>query len=134
MDPDNIHNRLDELEVRIENLEKKMEGPILAPVIRKREVSAKEFLMERDVKSEPQKVLVLGYYLETVKNMPNFNVSDLETVFRSAKEKLPANMNDAVNRNIKRGLIMEAAEKKDAKKAWYLTSSGERMVSEDMRK
>jgi len=59
-------------------------------------------------------------------------VADLENAFRSAREKLPKNMNDAVNKNIARGFLMGAAEKKDAKKAWNLTSTGERFVENEM--
>jgi hypothetical protein len=43
-------------------------------------------------------------------------------------------MNDAVNKNIGRGFFMEAAEKKDSKKAWQLTATGERFVETEMRK
>ncbi len=94
--------------------------------------SAKEFLMTKALKTETQKVLALGYFLEYMENMESFNVNDLETVFRSAKERLPKNMNDAVNKNIARGFLMEAAGKKDAKKAWCLTSTGEKYLEDDL--
>jgi hypothetical protein len=41
-------------------------------------------------------------------------------------------MNDAVNKNIARGFLMEAAGKKDAKKAWCLTSTGEKYLEDDL--
>jgi len=95
---------------------------------------AKEFLMTREIKADTQKVLALGYFLEYMEGMESFNVNDLEAVFRAAKEKPPANMNDAVNKNIARGFLMEAAGKKDAKKAWCLTSTGEKYLESKFNK
>jgi len=43
-------------------------------------------------------------------------------------------MNDVVNKNVARGFIMEAAEKKDSKKAWQLTATGERFIEQDMER
>lgn len=122
-----------ELEERI----KKLEDILLSSShsdkhleLKGKKISAKEFLMTKQPKTDTQKVLVFAYYLEYTAGMQSFNVVDAETVFRSAKEKLPANINDAVNKNIARGFIMEAEEKKDGKKAWYLTSTGEKFVDE----
>jgi superfamily II helicase len=101
---------------------------------KKKKISAKEFLMTKNIESLPQKLITLGYFLEHIEGMKSFNASDLETVFRSAKESLPANINDYVNKSIARGFIMEAKEKKDAKKAWHLTSTGESYVENDLSK
>jgi len=89
-------------------------------------------LLTKSLSSETQKVLALAYFAEREDGLASFNVSDLEAIFRAAREKLPKNMNDAVNKNVARGFIMEAAEKKDSKKAWQLTSTGERFVEEEM--
>lgn len=116
----------------------KLEGVILSTqesgtsLAKKKKTSAKEFLMTKNLKTETQKVLALGYFLEYMESMEAFNVSDLEVVFRAAKEKLPKNMNDAVNKNIARGFLMEAADRKDAKKAWCLTSTGEKYLEKEL--
>lgn len=125
MSTNEINVRISDLEKRIEKIEKLLAGPKVA-LAKAKKLSAREFLMKTPAKSEVQKVLALGYFLEHIEGMTSFNVSDLEAVFRAAKEKLPKNMNDAVNKNVARGLLMEAESKKDAKKAWYLTSTGER--------
>jgi hypothetical protein len=101
-------------------------------VARQRRLSAKEFLLSKNLKSETQKVLALAYFLEREEGLTSFNVSDLESAFRSAREKLPKNMNDAVNKNIARGFVMGASEKKGSKKAWQLTSTGERFVEHNL--
>jgi hypothetical protein len=131
-----VEQRLSDLEARISKLEK---GALSAHLAHKtgatqKKISAKEYLMTKQLNTETQKTLVLGYYLEHVEGMPSFNVDDLVAVFQAAKEKRPKNMNDAVNKNVARGLLMEAVEKKEAKKAWVLTSTGEKHVQDELNK
>ena len=90
--------------------------------------------MTKNIKAETQKVLALCYFLEHLEGLESFNVSDIELAFRGAKEKLPKNINDAVNKNITRGFLMEVAEKKNGIKAWCLTSSGERYLENDLNR
>ncbi len=120
-------------EARISALEKRFENPgLVAQAAREKKQSTKEFLLSKNISADTQKVLALGYYLERAEGLSSFNVPDLEAAFRAAREKLPKNLNDGVNKNVARGFIMEAAEKKDSKKAWHLTATGERFVEEDM--
>jgi hypothetical protein len=130
---DAIHETLLKHEARISALERLLRGNgDSSPVLSSKKQSAKEFLMSKDIRTEAQKVLALAYYLERAEGLASFNVPDLEIVFRAAREKLPKNMNDTVNKNVARGFIMEAAEKKNAKKAWQLTATGERFVEQEM--
>lgn len=123
--------RLASLETRIEKLERLFESE--TPVGTKaRKQSAKEFLLTKNPKSEVQKAIALAYFLEREECLASFNVPDLEAAFRSAREKLPKNMNDVVNKNVAHGFLMEAKGKKDSKKAWQLTSTGERFVENEM--
>lgn len=124
-----IEERLSELEQRVN----KLEGAPILTSDKQKKISAREFLIEKDLESEPQKTLALGYYLERVEEMSSFNVNDLMQIFNSAKEKRPKNINDAVNKNIAKGLIMEAMEKKDSKKAWVLTSTGEKHIEDSSK-
>ncbi len=123
--------RIDELEKRVEKLERLLLTPDPKPTKTKK-MSPKEFLLTKSVKFSMQKVLVLGYYLEHMEGIESFNVMDLESIFRAAKEKLPKNINDMVNKNVARGLIDEAKSQKDSKKAWYLTSTGENLVENEL--
>ena len=133
METEGTISRLNKLEERVEKLEKYFVNTDTSAIARTRKQSAKEFLLTKSPKSEVQKVLALGYFLEHQEGVEFFNVSDLEATFRSAKEKLPKNLNDAVNKNIARGFMMEAKEKKDSKKAWHLTSTGERFIEEQAK-
>ena len=135
-----MNTEMNEKILALEERIKKLEDVIFStstpkdPGTKIKKASVKEFLLTKAIKSDTQRVVALAYFLEYMEGMSSFNVNDIEAAFRSAKEKVPANINDAVNKNITRGLIMEAAEKKDAKKAWCLTSTGETYVETDLTK
>jgi hypothetical protein len=123
--------RVRHLEMRVSALEGLLQqSPSTAVKMKKQ--SAREFLTTKNASSEPLKVLVFGYFLESHEGFQAFNVSDLDMTFRSARETPPKNINDAVNKCVARGYLMEAREKKDSKKAWQLTSTGERFVEHEM--
>ena len=124
--------RLNDLESRLERIEQLLSGPVVARVDKQKPMSSKEFLQTKKITSDTQKLVALGYFLEHHGGMGSFNVADLEAAFRSAKEKVPKNINDTVNKNIARGFVDEASEKKDSKKSWYLTSTGERYVENEL--
>jgi hypothetical protein len=128
--------RVGRLEGRLAEIERRFgsgaSGPV--PGAQPKKISPKEFLLTKNVGSEVQRVVALAFYLERQEGINSFNVADLENAFRSAREKLPKNMNDAVNKNIARGFLMEAAEKKDSKKAWHMTATGEKFVEVEMHK
>ena len=124
--------RIDELEKRVEKLEKLLALAGTAIATKAKKLSVKEFLMTKTIKSEVQKAIALGYFLEHFEGMASFNVDDLEAAFRGAKEKPPKNMNDVVNKNIAKGFVMAAKDKKGSKMAWCLTSSGEKYIENNL--
>jgi len=127
-----IKKILDNHEKRIKALEKIFIGNETLKL--KKEISLKEFILLKKPRDDVQKTLVIGFYLEKYENLSSFNVKDLENGYRAAKEKVPRNINDKVNLNIKNGHMMEAKEKKDNRKAWVLTGSGERFIENDFTK
>jgi hypothetical protein len=116
-------------EKRISALENKGEKPIQSS----EGISLKEFILSKNPSSEANKALIIGYYLDRHRKISPFTIKDLEQVFREAREPLPSNINDVVNRNIVKGLMMEAEGKKDGHKAWTLTSTGERFVENGLK-
>lgn len=90
--------------------------------------SIKEFVLTRSPHDDTQKALAIAYFKEKFEGFESFNVRDLEDGFRKAKERVPPNINDKVNHNIKNGHMMEASEKKDGLKSWTLTNTGELFV------
>ena len=98
----------------------------------KKRISPKEFLIAKKPRSGAEKTLVLAYYLEKHRGVSPFTIRDLRQIFMEAKEPIPKNLNDKVNLNIRRGLIMEVG-KKNGLKAWTLTNSGEDYVETVMK-
>lgn len=125
-----LEGKIEEHEKRISELEELIFSK--SENIRK-EISIKEFLLGKRPKDDVLKTLAIGYYLEKYENISSFNTRDLEKGFKEAKERIPSNINDKVNLNIKKGHMMELREKKEGLKAWSLTNNGERFVENDFR-
>ena len=123
-----IREILAEYEKRLQALE----SPSVSNAPRTKNLSVKEFILQKDPKGDVQKTLVIGYYLEHDKNVSPFNIKDIEAVFMEAREKLPANLSDKVSKNIRKGLIMDSPQKKDGHGSWALTSKGESFVTNSM--
>jgi len=114
---------------RLENRITILEGKgVTTSAERQKPPSVKEFVISKNPANDTQKTLAVGYYLEKSENNESFNIRDLENGFRAAKEKVPLNLNDKVNGNIRNGHMMAAAERKDGLSAWTLTNTGERFV------
>jgi len=126
-----IKKKLEEHEKRISKLESSFQTK---PEVGKKETSIKEFILSKKPKDDLQKTLAIGYYFEKHEAFFSFNAKDLEEGFRAAKEKIPKNINDKVIKNIEKGHIMEAKEKKNNLKAWILTNTGEEFVENDFKK
>ena len=126
-----IKKKLKEHEERISKLESLFKKE---PETVKKIISIKEFILSKKPKNDVQKTLTIGYYLEKYENLSSFNVKDLEKVFIAAREKVPKNIGDKVQLNIKKGHMMEFKEKKDNIKAWTLTNSGEKHIESDFKK
>ena len=134
MEPD-VRKELDEIWKEIDELKdvkKNMIEKANSENIKK--ISIKEFLIEKNPSKDFQKTLVICYYLEKYKDMKSFNVKDIESGYREAKETVPNNINYKVIQNIQSGYMMEEKEKKDKLKAWTLTSTGEKFVEKDFKK
>jgi len=126
-----IRRSIESHERRISNLENMMkEGPTGLT----KALSIKEFMIEKQPTKDLDKTAVAGYYLEHYRNVSPFNIRDLVDLFGEAREPIPNNINDAVNKNIEKGLIMESKQKKDKKKTWTLTATGERIVENGFKK
>lgn len=130
-----IYARLDEIEARLANIERGADTPAVqvppSVATHQKKLSLKEFIISKKPTDDVKKTLAIGYFLEKVEGLSSFNITDLEAAYERAKEKKPTNMNDKVNMNIRNGHVEETSEKKDSRKAWYLTNSGERFVENE---
>ena len=137
MDINSLYKKILDLEKRIEALEGLRHAPDQNDRLGQhmmKQISAKEFLLSKEVSSIVEKTLALGYYLEHFAKISPFNINDMADVFRMAREKLSVNPSDMINKNVVKGHFMEAGDQKDAKKAWVLTATGERFVENNFKK
>lgn len=127
----NLQKQIDDLKKRITLIESIiLQGnkSVKSKRHRQKDLSIKEFLIEKNPSNDVEKTLTIAYFIEKYMDYPSFNIDDLQRGYKQAKEKKPANINDKVNMNIKKGHLAEANDKKDSKKAWYVTNSGEQLV------
>ncbi len=140
----NIENRISSLESRMSLLEKLAkehfaEGSDGVTVSRKpkfkesKPLSIREFLLSKKAQSATKKTLAICFFLERYDLLSEFNVADIEAGFRAAREQVPKNINDLVNKNVVQGFVMEAKHKRDGKKCWSLTNSGEIFVETGLK-
>lgn len=129
---EDVTERIADLETRVAKLERALlhEATVGSPP--PKPVSITEFLVSKQPKTDVERTLVLAYYLEKHQGLSSVNINDLKEAFAKAREPPPANVNDAVNKNIQKALMMEVDERKSGLKSWVLTNSGERYVSEKL--
>lgn len=115
------------------NLDKLITKGIESEKLEKK-MSIQEYLQSNQLKSDVDKTLAIGYYLEKYEKLKLYNKNGLEDSFKRAKEKPPLNINNRVYLNIKKGYMMEVNEKKDNLKCWCLTNSGIEFCENNFRK
>jgi len=126
---DDHEKRIVKIEERIASIERGLfSGDKQKP--HHKQLSIKEFLLTVQPQDDTQRTLAVGYFIENYLGAAPFNAKDLGDGFRNAKETSPSNINDRVNKNIDRGYVMIVKEKKDGKKAWILTNTGEQFINQ----
>jgi len=125
-----IKKKLMEHEERIAELEKLLKTK---PEAIKKKRSIRDYILSKSPESEMERTLAIAYYLEKYNSLTSFNAKDLESGFRRAKEIVPRNINYEVIRCVQKGYMMEAEEKKDNRKAWYLTNPGIEYVENNFK-
>lgn len=127
-----IKSFLENIEQRLSRIEESLKAPdlstpkSLSSVASARSASAREFILKHSPSDDNQRTLVLGAYIEEG-GQQSFTAEDLKRVFREARLKLPANINDKVNKNIAKGYLMDG-DVVDGKKSWMLTMTGQMFI------
>lgn len=90
-----------------------------------------EFL---EAKGNPKKhrdiTAVFAYWLFKVEKMESFHAQDIEVCYDLTRKTKPKQIHVAMNGNIERNVFTEAKEKKDGRKAWVLTRTGEEYIEQ----
>ncbi len=129
---EDLSSRIADLERRVAALEAAKQ-PAPEPPTSAKPLSVREFVISKSPKSSVHTTLLIAYYLEKYSKLTSFNHDDLVHGFAQAKEPTPGNLSDMVYKNIRRGYLTEAPEKKDGSRAWVVTNSGERFVENGLK-
>lgn len=116
-----LESRVEELENRLDSLEERFSAE---PEELKKGLAINEFIVEKDPLSDNDRTLLIGYYLEKYDGISVFTTGEIKEGYQRAKQKIPANVSDTIQQNIKKGFIAEAKDKKENKNAYYVTSTG----------
>lgn len=92
-------------------------------------LSPAQFFNKCNPRSDVDRALLAGYFLEKMRNQENFTAAEVRDLIKSAKRQPPTNPSDTINKNIKKGLIMAGGDREN-KMAFVLTSDGETAVEE----
>src|SRR6266480_4830738 len=74
-------------------------------------------------RSDIDRTLLATYFLEKHRDVQNSTAAEIRDVIREARVPPPVNINDAVNKNIRKGFIMNAGDREN-KMVFVLTSDG----------
>jgi hypothetical protein len=91
--------------------------------------SPAQFFKLCNARSDVDRTLVGAYFLEKYRNAQNASAGEIRDVIREAKVPPPRNVNDSVNQNIRKGLLMSAGDREN-KMVFVLTSDGEIAVEQ----
>lgn len=136
MEKNNFESRLTSLEWRVKELENGLQGTTKRNVISKLQerMSINEFLKKKKLDDDVKRTLAIAYYLDYFEKVDSFNIDDIKKWFRLARFIVPKNINDKINMNINNAHIAEQKEKKDSRKAWYVTNTGAEFVENKLNK
>lgn len=135
-----IKNKVAIIEQKIEGIEQVLAAiksstanPQAGAIVIGKKLSVKEFLLSKKISGDVERTLVIGYYLEKYLGYSSFNIAEIKKGFQDAKEPLPKNLSDQIQKNIAKGRIMSASEEKNDLKAFIITSTGEKFVENDLQ-
>ncbi len=134
MTTEELIKKVIDLEARVVMLEQGKGTGAVPESVSRPKVSIAEFLREKKPVTTVDKALVFAVFYERNSGAQSFGTEDLLTLWRQAKEALPANINDLINKNVKKGMIAEESMKKDGKKKWYVTGTGTDIVEKGFQK
>ena len=112
---------------RVDNLESLRSSGKLE----KRKQSIREFILEKNAETNIDKCICLLYFLEESGDdfQDGISSGDLKKVFQKAREKVPGNVSDVLQRCAKKGWIDQSGND-DRIKKWKLTNTGVQYVKE----
>jgi hypothetical protein len=90
-----------------------------------------EFLAGKNITIHMDRIVAILYYHYHKGTEPT-TIAELEESYSNARMKPPRNFSDILATCIRKGYVVEAKDKKDGKKAWRITPTGEKFVEEEI--
>lgn len=92
-----------------------------------------EFLAQLNITTHIDRIVAILYYQYHTGN-ELITIAELEEAYSSSRVRPPRNFSDILAQCIRRGYVVAAKDKKDGKKAWQITSLGEKFVETELPK
>lgn len=131
MNENEVRKEIEEIKKRLSVLEGSRQEQNVVPIREEaegKEISLKEFILSKEPKSDTQRTLAIGYFLENYIKKAEFTGDDIADAYRQAREPVPMNISDMLAKNARAGFIMAGKEKKEGRKTWTLTNTGVRIA------
>lgn len=96
---------------------------------RGKQLSISEFIRKISPKTDVDRVLATGFFLENFRGEDKFTASEVTELIKESKNTPPKNSNETINKNIRKGFMMAAGDK-DGKISFVLTSDGEDIIND----
>lgn len=97
-------------------------------------LSVRELIKDKRPKNDVQTTLVLGYYLEVIKEKPGFTSQEISDCYGEAKEPTPKNVSDKIQMNIRNGWMMATNNKAGSSVLYTLTNTGLSIMEKGFKK
>ena len=88
-----------------------------------------QFFKKAAPKTDVDRTLLAGYFLEKYKNQENFTSAEIREAIKTAKRQPPRNPSETIAKNIRKGFMMSAGDR-GGRLAFLLTSDGEDKIEE----
>lgn len=89
-----------------------------------------EFLASKGIRSHNDRVLAIAYYY--ISRGEPITSAVVEQAYRESRQPRPTNLSDVIAKLVRKGLLVDSLDKKDNRKAWQITPSGEQYVQEKL--
>jgi len=103
------------------------EGVVPSSATGSKALSVAQFFKKVSPKSDVDRGLAAGYYLERFRSAQSFTSTEIAEMIRSAKITPPKNTSDVIAKNIKKGTMMPSGDK-EGRMAFVLTTDGEEAI------
>ena len=91
------------------------------------------FLAQLNITTHIDRIVAILYYQYHTGNKLT-TIAELEGAYSSVRVRAPRNFSDILAQCIRNGYVVAAKDKKDGKKAWQITSFGEKFVETELPK